>query len=153
MKYLRLVALCVIAWWPMMAVHELGHIIGSLFSGAKIEKVILWPWTISQTIRSGSNAPAVDTWFGPLFGALAPLLVYLPFRRKQSLASRLLGFFCGFCLIANGVYLGLGWVDEVGDAGDLIRLGTNPVWLFSIGTLFVISGLYVWHLESLEKEK
>ena len=44
-------------WWLMMAVHELGHVLGCLVSGATIEYVTLWPWTISQTMRSGSHAP------------------------------------------------------------------------------------------------
>jgi hypothetical protein len=152
MKYARLLGMCIIAWWPMMVVHEAGHILGCLFTGAEIERVILWPWTISQTVRSGSSAPAVDTWLGPLFGALAPIAMYLPFHRKSSIGMRMLGFFSGFCLISNGLYLGLGWIERVGDTGDLMRLGASPILLSSIGVLLFAAGLYIWHLESLKSK-
>ncbi len=59
-----------------MVVHELGHVLGCLASGARIEAVVLWPWRISQTVRSDSSTPLVDTWAGPVLGALLPLAVY-----------------------------------------------------------------------------
>jgi hypothetical protein len=56
-----------------------------------------------------------------------------------------LQLFAGFCLIANGVYLGVGWIDNAGDAGDLLRRGT-PVWvLVGFGLLASGGGLYLWH--------
>src|SRR5262249_2586101 len=57
----------------------------------------------------------------------------------------LLRFFAGFCLIANGAYLGVGWLDRVGDAGDLLKLGV-PAWqLVLFGVVTVVPGLYLWH--------
>lgn len=135
MKYARLLLSCLLGWWPMMAVHELGHVIGCAFTGAKIHHVILWPWTISQTIRTESAVPLVDTWFGPTFGALAPAAVYLFCRARRTSVRRILGFFAGFCLIANGAYIGAGWIDRVGDAGDLLRHG-SPKYALILGDVF-----------------
>ena len=131
-------------WWLMMAVHELGHVLGCLFTGATIEAVILWPWTISQTVRSGSAAPLVDTWSGPIVGAVLPVLIWLAFRRWRHVSW--IGGWAGFCLVANGVYLGVGWIDAVGDAGDLLHLGM-PTWVLGVvGGLGLAAGLWVWHV-------
>src|SRR5947209_13043350 len=57
----------------------------------------------------------------------------------------LLRFFAGFCLVANGVYLGVGSFDGVGDAGDLLRYGA-PRWaLITYSLASVPVGLYLWH--------
>jgi hypothetical protein len=54
-------------------------------------------------------------------------------------------FFAGFCLIANGAYIGLGSIDGIGDAGDMLRHG-SPRWLLiAFGSLAVLAGLAVWH--------
>jgi hypothetical protein len=131
-------------WWLMMAIHELGHVLGCLFTGATIEAVILWPWTISQTVRSGSAAPLIDAWSGPIVGAVLPLLIWLALRRRRHAAW--IGGWAGFCLVANGVYLGVGWIDAVGDAGDLLHLGM-PTWVLGVvGGLGLAAGLWVWHV-------
>ena len=131
-------------WWLMMAVHEIGHVIGCLLSGATVEAVILWPWTISETMRSGSSAPLVDTWAGPVIGALLPVLLWLAVRRWRNGCR--VGGWAGFCLVANGIYLGVGWIDAVGDAGDLLHLGM-PAWLLAVvGSLGLVSGLWIWHV-------
>lgn len=153
MKYLQFIGLCVLAWWPMMAIHELGHVIGSMFSGASIERIVLWPWGISETIRTGSKAPLVDTWFGPVFGVVAPAMVYYCFKNRGFRGRSLLGFFCGFCFVSNGLYIGVGWIDSVGDSGDLVQLG-SPVELllvFGIGCLTI--GMILWHLELFQNKK
>lgn len=138
-------------WWLMMAVHELGHVIGCLASGATVEAVILWPWTISETVRSGSQAPLIDTWAGPLLGMLLPVVAWLICRRQPKLSAWVAGW-VGFCLVANGVYLAAGWVEPAGDASDLMRLGM-PVWvLFTVGVAAVLAGLWCWHRQ-LERNR
>jgi hypothetical protein len=66
----------------------------------------------------------------------------------KSLRSRLfylLQFFAGFCLIANGVYLGVGSFGGVGDAGDLLRHGA-PQWMLIIfGLVCVPAGSCLWN--------
>lgn len=56
-----------------------------------------------------------------------------------------LRFFAGFCLVANGAYLGAAFWMPVGDGFDLLRHGV-PVWqpvLF--GIIGVSLGLSLWH--------
>ena len=53
-------------------------------------------------------------------------------------------FFAGFCLIANGCYLGYGVVEPIGDAEELVRLDV-PTWLFGVfGAIAIPSGLRLW---------
>jgi hypothetical protein len=147
MKYLRFIWYAVISWWPMMAFHELGHVIGALIAGAKIENVVLWPWTFSETIRVGSKSPLLDTWLGPVFGAYVPLALYGYLRNRRFPGRGWLGYFAGFCLIANGLYIGLGWIDRVGDAGDLLKLGA-PIPIMAIfGIVSACLGIHIWHHE------
>ena len=53
---------------------------------------------------------------GPIWGCLIPLGL-LAIGRRNAAAQRYLCFFAGLCLIANGAYIGIGWVDAAGDAG------------------------------------
>jgi hypothetical protein len=54
-------------------------------------------------------------------------------------------FFAGFCLIANGCYLGAGTFFDAGDAGDLARYDC-PRWLMLLfGLVCVPTGLFLWH--------
>ena len=144
-KPLGAISTFVVWWWLMMAVHELGHVLGCLISGATIEAVILWPWTISQTVRSGSHAPLIDTWAGPLLGMALPALCWLTCRHWPTLGAWVAGW-AGFCLVANGVYLAAGWIETAGDAADLVHLGM-PVWsLIAVGAPATGLGLWCWHV-------
>jgi hypothetical protein len=60
-------------------------------------------------------------------------------------ATYLLRFFTGFCLIANGAYLGAGSLIGAGDAGDLLRHGAAIWQLWTFGILTAPFGLYLWH--------
>jgi hypothetical protein len=54
-------------------------------------------------------------------------------------------FFAGFCLVANGVYIGAGSFAAIGDAGDMLRYGSSlwQLWLFGLVT--VPAGMALWH--------
>jgi hypothetical protein len=56
-----------------------------------------------------------------------------------------LRFFAGFCLIANGCYLGAGSFTHIGDAGEMLKHGADPwhLWLFAV--LTVPTGLWLWN--------
>ena len=60
-----------------------------------------------------------------------------------------LRFFAGFCLLANGLYIGIGSFDRVGDCGEMLRHGSAlwQVWLFGAVTAPV--GLWLWHRQGL----
>jgi hypothetical protein len=147
-------------WWTMEAVHESGHVLGCLVSGAHVERVVLWPWTFSETVRSGSRAPLVDTWAGPLFGMVAPIAIWgacRPWLRRGRgtwFADRLAGW-VGFCLLANGVYLGTAPIVAAGDTRDLIYLGV-PAWVLAVvGGVGCAAGLGWWHvvLEGMRRRR
>lgn len=55
-------------------------------------------------------------------------------------------FWAGFCLIANGAYLGVGWTMRAGDAGDLLRHGTPVGVMVLFGAVAFSAGLALWHL-------
>ena len=134
-----------LSWFAMMAVHELGHVLGALVSGGAVTRVVLHPLTISRTDVAPNPHPLLVVWAGPLFGAAAPLLAWIAAKSARVPFWFVLQFFAGFCLIANGAYLGVGSFDNIGDAGDLIRHGA-PIWqLWLFGIICVPSGLWLWH--------
>jgi hypothetical protein len=56
-----------------------------------------------------------------------------------------LRFFAAFCLIANGLYIGAGSFQEIGDCGDMLRHG-SPVWtLWAFGAATFPLGLFLWN--------
>jgi hypothetical protein len=129
----------------MQAVHELGHVASAWFTGGTVKKVVLHPLTISRTDLSDNPHPLVVIWSGPLVGVALPLLVTGVTRITGQSWSYLTQFFAGFCLIANGVYIGVGSFLGIGDAGDMLSYG-NPMWsLWLFGLLTVPLGLFSWN--------
>jgi len=55
-------------------------------------------------------------------------------------------FFAGFCSVANGVYIGTGWlVNDEADPWVMTENG-SPVWLLVLFGVFTVPlGLYLWH--------
>lgn len=135
-------------WIGMMAVHELGHMLHAWASGGRVARVTIPPIGFSQTIVWPNPHERFVVWGGPLWGALLPLLacgVVKLLRRRRDRVPDLLKFFAGFCLIANGAYIGIGWTRRAGDAGDLLRLAT-PRWLMiAFGVVCVAVGFAIWH--------
>jgi hypothetical protein len=73
------------------------------------------------------------------------LIVLTLFRASRWKWDYLVQFFAGFCLIANGAYLGCGSFQGIGDAGDLVRLGCPKWCLWLFGLIAVPLGLYFWN--------
>jgi hypothetical protein len=48
-QLLFVVSILVLNWLAMMAVHELGHVIGAIGSGGWVSGLVLHPLTISRT--------------------------------------------------------------------------------------------------------
>ncbi len=105
---------------------------------------ILW-----SSLGPTSRTTGIPCWSS---GADRPLALQLPLAL---LASRevllrcglfyLFQFFAGFCLIANGVYLGVGSFGGVGDAGDLLRHGSPPWMLIAFGLVSAAAGMWLWN--------
>jgi len=129
----------------MQAVHELGHVIGAWLTGAEVERVVLHPLSISRTDLRHNPQPLIVVWAGPLIGIILPMLFYavaLKLTRREAFVLR---FFAGFCLIANGAYIGVGSFDGIGDAGQMLRNGSSHWHLWLFGILTVPAGLWFWH--------
>ena len=140
---------CLIAlsWLGMMAVHEMGHVMGAIATGARVERVLLHPLAISRTdVSPASNRyPNIVVWLGPIIGCALPLFAWLLIPQRATVARHALMFFAGFCLIANGCYIGIGAFDGVGDAGVMVESG-SPLWtLFIFGVITTSLGLLTWH--------
>lgn len=132
-------------WLMMMVVHEAGHVLAAWSTGATVERVVLHPLAISRTDLGDNPHPLLVSWAGAVVGCLLPVLIWLCVWSQGLALAPFARFFAGFCLVANGVYLGMGaWTGD-GDAGDLIRFGA-PFWsLVAFGFAAATSGLWCWH--------
>lgn len=140
------------AWLGMMAVHEAGHVLHARLSGGVVERVEIPLLGLSQTFYSANPRPHFVTWGGPVWGCLVPLMALAAVMRGPRLLRQTGQCFAGFCLVANGAYLGVGWIDGASDAGELRAHGT-PVWLMVvIGLIAVAAGLLLWHRLGLERQ-
>ena len=133
------------SWLGMQAVHELGHAAAAKLTGGHVSQVVLNPLTISRTDLSENPRPLVVVWAGPIVGVVAPLILWGLAAALQFRAAFVLRFFAGFCLIANGFYIGVGSFDGVGDCGEMLRHGSQPWQLWIFGALTAPLGLWLWH--------
>ncbi len=132
-------------WLMMMVVHEAGHVLAAWLTGATVERVVLHPLAFSQTVLGDNPQPLVVSWAGALVGSALPLLTWVLLRWANINLGLFARFFAGFCLVANGAYLGMGaWSDD-GDAGDLMHVGAQLWHLVSFGVLATALGCWLWH--------
>ena len=132
------------SWFGMQAVHELGHVLGAMATGAEVTQVVLSPLAISRTDVINNTRPLVVAWAGPIVGVLLPLVIWHAATVARLRFAFVLRFFAGFCLVANGLYIGVGSVGRVGDCGDMLRHG-SPMWqLWLFGAITVPVGFWVW---------
>lgn len=145
LRIVLIVATLLGSWLGMQAVHELGHVLGAKLTGGEVARVVLHPFTLSRTDLAHNPHPLPVVWLGPVFGAVAPLLLWGTAGLIKLPGAFILRFFAGFCLIANGVYIGIGSLVGAGDCGDLIRHGAAlwQLWLFGAAT--VPLGFWLWN--------
>ena len=135
----------ILSWYGMMAIHEAGHCFGALATGAKIDAVQIPIAGFSRTDFSESRSPLLVVWAGPLLGAVMPALLLALLGVVTRRIKHVLLFFVGFCLLANGAYIGLGAFSGAGDCRQLARSGC-PTWLMAaFGIASSGSGLLAWH--------
>lgn len=134
-----------LCWLGMQIVHELGHVLAAWAGGETVGRVVLHPLVISRTDVSHDRHPLLVVWGGPVLGSLLPLGL-LAVAKLLRLGQRyLFRFFAGFCLVANGVYLGVGSFGGVGDTGDLLRYGAPRWTLIVFGLVCAPAGLWLWN--------
>jgi len=145
LQALLIVSLVCLSWLGMMVVHECGHVLHAWLGGGTVTGVLLHPLKISMTQVYPNPHPLFERWGGAAWGCLIPLGMLAVARMARARFAYLVRFFAGFCLIANGVYIGLGSFDRVGDAGNLMSLGT-PRWVLVLfGAVTSALGLWLWH--------
>src|SRR5262245_333403 len=108
----------------MQAIHESGHVFGAWLTGGRVARVVLHPLTISRTDLEDNPSPLVVVWAGPIIGVVIPFLLWLIAVVVGLHGAFVLRFFAGFCLLANGLYIGVGSFDQVGDCGEMLRHGS-----------------------------
>jgi hypothetical protein len=129
----------------MQAVHELGHVLGAWTTGGKVSRVVLSPTTISRTDVTNNSHPLIVAWAGPVVGIVLPLLLWIAMQTARRPSAFVLRFFAGLCLIANGLYIGLGSFGRIGDSGEMLRHGAVPWQLWLFGAVTAPVGLALWH--------
>lgn len=134
-----------LSWLGMQIVHETGHVIGACLTGGSVERVVLHPLAFSRTDLSRDPRPLIVSWSGALVGTLIPLAAWSAAHCLRVPGHPLLRFFAGFCLIANGAYLGVGCLHGEGDASDLLRHGAARWQLVLFGLIAAAAGLRLWH--------
>jgi hypothetical protein len=138
-------SLLVLSWLGMMAVHELGHVLGAVLTGGVVERVVLHPLSISRTDVSPNPHPAIVVWLGPLVGVLLPLVCVVLVSRRWITMAHVVRFFAGFCLVTNGAYISFGSFAKIGDCGEMLRTG-SPLWaMLMFGASCMAGGIYLWH--------
>ena len=133
------------SWLAMQWVHEAGHVLAAIATGGEVERVVLHPLSISRTDLHSNPQPLVVTWAGPIFGILAPLAAWLIASALRLPSAYLFRFFAGFCCVANGLYIGLGSFDHVGDCGDLLKHGAAAWQLWLFGLVHTAAGFALWN--------
>lgn len=129
----------------MQAVHELGHVCGAWLSGGRVARVVLHPLTISRTDLAHNPNPLIVAWAGPIGGTLFPLMLWLTAFVVRMPGDFVPRFFAGFCLLANGLYIGLGSFDRIGDCEEMLRHGSERWHLWIFGVVATPAGLWLWH--------
>jgi hypothetical protein len=132
----------------MVLVHEFGHMLAARITGGRVISVSLPFFGFSQTIVHPNPHELFVVWGGPLIGAALPLTSLGIWRMACRSVPEFLRFFAGFCCIANGAYIGFGWIRRAGDAGDMLRLGTPIPVMIAFGAACTVLGLLCWHYTS-----
>jgi hypothetical protein len=135
------------SWLGMQAVHEFGHVVGAWLTGGRVAQVVLHPLTISRTDLAENPHPLLVVWAGPLLGVLLPLGLWGLAAGLRMPGAFVLRFFAGFCLVANGAYIGGGSFLGAGDCGVMLH-HDSPMWLLWLfGAATVPIGFWLWHGE------
>ncbi len=134
------------SWLAMQVVHEAGHVLVAGLTGGEVMRVALHPLIVSRTDLGENPHPLAVVWGGPLVGSGLPLLMFAAAAACRLPGVYLIRFFAGFCLVANGVYIGIGWLLAEGADPWVMRTNGSPIWLLVLfGLLTAPLGLYLWH--------
>ena len=137
-----------LSWLTMMLVHECGHVLAARATGGTVRRVVWHPAVISRTDVWPNPHPLIEVSAGPLFGSLFPVMIAAAASLARLRVAYLIWVVAGFCLIANGGYIGVGAIEPIGDAGELVAHGMPRWTLGAFGLIALTSGFWVWHRAS-----
>ncbi len=141
----RLLVVTIASWYGMMAIHELGHCLAAWMTGGVVERVHFPLLGFSQTFYLENPHPLAVAWAGAAGGAVFAALLLGASRNMPRPYQQALRYFAGFSLIANGLYLGLGGFDRVGDCAELLNHGAKLWQLVAFGIGATTLGMCSWH--------
>lgn len=138
-RYDTLIALIVVSWFTMTTLHECGHIVGGWIGGATLTSFDLAPWRLPYSLHYPDPIPRLTLWAGPGLGVLIPLSIAFVARHRWT------WFVADFCLIANGIYISVGWVsgNRYLDTPRMLAAGVHPLELLIFCGLTIGYG-YRW---------
>lgn len=121
-RLLSFVGLLLASWCVMTFTHETGHMVGGWCCGGTLRSAELAPWRLPYSLFDPDPLPLVTLWCGPLLGVLVPLCLARIVRRDW------MWFVAHFCILANGAYLALAWLegDRWLDTPQLLKHGAHP---------------------------
>lgn len=132
-----------LCWLWMQVVHELGHVLGAWLFGGRVTHVALHPLAISRTDVDPNPHPVLVVWAGPIIGVAFPVAAWGALAGWKAI-RHLARFFAGFCLVANGAYIGMGPWFPVGDAAIMLKY--HAAWPLAVfGVVTFAFGLLLWH--------
>ena len=80
-----------------------------------------------------------------MVGILLPLILWGLLAATRTPGAFIGRFFAGFCLIANGAYLGVGSFLGTGDCGEMLRQGSY-IWVLRLfGAVAAPLGFWLWN--------
>jgi hypothetical protein len=121
-------------------------VLAARLTGGEVIHVALHPLIVSRTDLGVNPHPLAVVWGGPLAGVTLPLLLFGLASAGRLPGAYLFRFFAGFCLVANGIYIGTGWLLADGADPWVMRENGSPVWLLEgFGLLTLPPGLWLWH--------
>src|ERR1044071_1688529 len=130
----------------MMVVHEFGHVLFAWMSGGHVARVVLSPLEFSRTDMQRNPHPLFVAWGGALVGSILPLLLSLIWRRLRWPGWYVFQFFAGYCLVANGIHLGVvSFIANSADPSEMMSNG-SPQWVLTVfGITAFPLGLFLWN--------
>jgi len=140
------VAVVIGSWYWMQIIHECGHAGAAMLTGGRVTRLVLPFVSFSRTDVDPNTHPLIVAWGGALVGASLPLVLWIAAAKLYAPIAGILGYFAGFCLVANGAYIGVGSFNSTGDTGEMLLRGASlwQLWLF--GLACVPLGLWIWHV-------
>lgn len=145
-QLLLIVTFVCFSWLGMQVVHEAGHVLMAKLTGGEVVQVALHPLIVSHTDLGENPHPLAVVWGGPMFGSLFPLVAFALAVAFHCPGVYLFRFFAGFCLVANGIYIGIGHFLAKGADPWVMTDNRSPLWLLVLfGAVAFPAGLFLWH--------